>query len=97
MLKHRNDAACPGKDFYTYEAFISAAKSFGGFATTGDINTRKREIAAFLAQTSHETIGILCGVPIYDPLLIEMDEVIKLLQAGINQDSCSIGVNLINK
>ncbi|KAL6346130.1 hypothetical protein AAG906_025410 [Vitis piasezkii] len=56
MLKHRNDAACPGKGFYTYEAFISAAKSFGGFGTTGDTDTRK-EIAAFLAQTSHETTG----------------------------------------
>ena len=58
MLKHRNDAACPGKGFYTYEAFISAANSFGAFGTTGDTDTRKREIAAFLAQTSHETTGI---------------------------------------
>ncbi|RVX16431.1 Basic endochitinase C [Vitis vinifera] len=57
MLKHRNEAACPGKGFYTYEAFISAAKSFGGFGTTGDTDTCKREIAAFLAQTSHETTG----------------------------------------
>ena len=58
ILKHRNDAACPGKGFYTYQAFISAAKSFVGFGSTGDTNTRKREIAAFLAQTSHETTGI---------------------------------------
>ncbi|CAK9149567.1 unnamed protein product [Ilex paraguariensis] len=57
MLKHRGDANCPGKGFYTYEAFITAAKSFGGFGTTGDIVTRKREIAAFLGQTSHETTG----------------------------------------
>ncbi|KAK3014049.1 hypothetical protein RJ639_008043 [Escallonia herrerae] len=57
MLKHRNDANCPAKGFYTYQAFISAAKSFGAFGTTGDTNTRKREIAAFLAQTSHETTG----------------------------------------
>ncbi|CAL5366089.1 unnamed protein product [Camellia sinensis] len=55
MLKHRNDASCPGNGFYTYDAFVAAAKSFGGFGTTGDTNTRKREIAAFLAQTSHET------------------------------------------
>ena len=33
--------------------------SFGGFGTTGDVNTRKRELAAFLAQTSHETTGII--------------------------------------
>ncbi|GKV45160.1 hypothetical protein SLEP1_g52270 [Rubroshorea leprosula] len=57
MLKHRNDAACPAKGFYTYDAFIAAANSFGAFGTTGDIDTKKREIAAFLAQTSHETTG----------------------------------------
>ena len=59
MLKHRNDPACPGHGFYTYDAFIAAASSFNGFGTTGDITTRKREIAAFLAQTSHETSGSL--------------------------------------
>ncbi|KAF8405506.1 hypothetical protein HHK36_010413 [Tetracentron sinense] len=59
ILKHRNDEACPGKGFYTYDAFVAAAKSFGGFATTGDTDTRKREIAAFLAQTSHATTGCL--------------------------------------
>ncbi|XP_059647410.1 basic endochitinase [Cornus florida] len=57
ILKHRNDGACPGKGFYSYDAFIAAAKSFGGFATTGDNTLRKREIAAFLGQTSHETTG----------------------------------------
>ncbi|KAK2991946.1 hypothetical protein RJ640_027837 [Escallonia rubra] len=63
MLKHRNDANCPAKGFYTYQAFISAAKSFGAFGTTGDIDTRKREIAAFLAQTSHETTGGWASAP----------------------------------
>uniref|UniRef100_A0A2P2LEU5 Uncharacterized protein MANES_11G106100 n=1 Tax=Rhizophora mucronata TaxID=61149 RepID=A0A2P2LEU5_RHIMU len=57
MLKHRNDVACPAKGFYTYDAFISAAKAFPGFGTTGDVPTRKREIAAFFGQTSHETTG----------------------------------------
>ncbi|KAJ4776451.1 Endochitinase [Rhynchospora pubera] len=57
MLKHRNDAACPGHGFYTYDAFIAAANSFGNFGTIGDDTTRKREIAAFFAQTSHETTG----------------------------------------
>ena len=57
MLKHRNDANCPAHGFYTYEAFIAAARSNGAFGTTGDITARKREIAAFLAQTSHETTG----------------------------------------
>uniref|UniRef100_A0A0D9WUA6 chitinase n=1 Tax=Leersia perrieri TaxID=77586 RepID=A0A0D9WUA6_9ORYZ len=57
MLLHRNDAACAAKNFYTYDAFVAAANSFPSFATTGDADTRKREVAAFLAQTSHETTG----------------------------------------
>ncbi|XP_028795256.1 endochitinase A-like isoform X1 [Neltuma alba] len=57
MLKHRNDAACQGKGFYSYNAFITAARSFPGFGTTGDDATRKRELAAFFGQTSHETTG----------------------------------------
>ncbi|KAL4616457.1 hypothetical protein ACB092_07G200300, partial [Castanea dentata] len=55
LLLYRNDAACPARNFYTYDAFIEAANSFPGFGTTGDIDIRKREIAAFLGQTSHET------------------------------------------
>ncbi|KAM7520003.1 hypothetical protein LguiB_018965 [Lonicera macranthoides] len=57
MLKHRNDGNCPGKGFYTYNAFMDAARSFDAFGTTGDVNTRKRELAAFFGQTSHETTG----------------------------------------
>ena len=57
MLKHRNDPRCSANRFYTYDAFIAAARSFNGFGTTGDDTTRKREVAAFLAQTSHETTG----------------------------------------
>ncbi|XP_077246763.1 endochitinase-like [Tasmannia lanceolata] len=56
-LKHRNDDACESNGFYTYNAFIAAANAFGSFGTTGDTDTRKREFAAFLAQTSHETTG----------------------------------------
>ncbi|KAF8405504.1 hypothetical protein HHK36_010411 [Tetracentron sinense] len=63
ILKHRNDGNCPAHGFYTYDAFIAAAKSFGGFATTGDTTARKREIAAFLAQTSHETTGGWASAP----------------------------------
>lgn len=57
MLKYRNDGRCAGRGFYTYDAFIAAARSFNGFGTTGDDNTKKKELAAFLAQTSHETTG----------------------------------------
>lgn len=57
LLKHRNDAGCPAKGFYTYQAFINAANAYPAFGSTGDLTTRKREIAAFLGQTSHETTG----------------------------------------
>ncbi|MCI35562.1 class I chitinase, partial [Trifolium medium] len=57
MLKHRDDNGCQGKGFYTYDAFISAAKAFPNFANHGDTATKKREIAAFFGQTSHETTG----------------------------------------
>jgi chitinase len=57
MLKYRNDPQCPAVGFYTYNAFISAAKEFPDFGNTGDDLMRKREIAAFLGQTSHETTG----------------------------------------
>ncbi|KAL6285001.1 hypothetical protein ACE6H2_009391 [Prunus campanulata] len=57
MFLHKDDAACPAKDFYAYNSFIEASKSFPGFGTTGSLTTRKREIAAFLAQISHETSG----------------------------------------
>ncbi|MBA0760263.1 hypothetical protein Gotri_023020, partial [Gossypium trilobum] len=57
MLLHGNDRACLASGFYTYDAFIAAASSFPAFATTGDQATHKREIAAFLAQTAHETTG----------------------------------------
>lgn len=57
MLKHRNDGGCEGNGFYSYEAFVVAAAAFDGFGTTGNLNTRKREVAAFLAQTSYETTG----------------------------------------
>ncbi|KAJ8618298.1 hypothetical protein MRB53_014484 [Persea americana] len=43
--------------FYTYEDFIAAAKKFEGFAQGDDSEICKREIAAFLGQTSHETTG----------------------------------------
>ncbi|QRN99919.1 chitinase [Archangium violaceum] len=44
--------------FYSFSAFFTAASTFPGFATTGDVDTRKREVAAFLANISHETGGL---------------------------------------
>ncbi|GAA0144541.1 hypothetical protein LIER_04962 [Lithospermum erythrorhizon] len=63
MLKYSTDSRCESHGFYTYNAFITAAQSFSGFGTTGDITIRKREIAAFLAQTSHETTGGWAAAP----------------------------------
>ncbi|XP_059448348.1 endochitinase-like [Corylus avellana] len=63
LLKYRNDPRCKSNGFYTYNGFIAAARSFSGFGTSGDVNTRKREIAAFLAQTSHETTGGWASAP----------------------------------
>ncbi|GAA0163426.1 hypothetical protein LIER_19298 [Lithospermum erythrorhizon] len=54
---HKDNNACPGKDFYTYDSFIEASKCFPKFGNTGSLDTRKLEIAAFLAQISHETTG----------------------------------------
>ncbi|OJH33655.1 chitinase, partial [Cystobacter ferrugineus] len=49
----------PGRSsFYTYSALVAAANTFPGFATTGDTTTRKREVAAFLANIAHETGGL---------------------------------------
>ena len=50
----------PGRNgFYSYSALVAAANTFPGFATTGDITTRKREVAAFLANINHETGGLV--------------------------------------
>ncbi|RKH37174.1 RICIN domain-containing protein [Corallococcus llansteffanensis] len=45
--------------FYSYDALVAAAAGFPGLATTGDTDTRKREVAAFLANVSHETGGLV--------------------------------------
>lgn len=57
IFLHKDDTACPAKKFYPYSAFIKAAKRFPSFGSCGCLATRKREIAAFLAQISHETTG----------------------------------------
>lgn len=55
---------CDGStDFYSYEAFLTALKDFPAFAAEGPDVIRKRELAAFLAQISHETSG---GAGSYD-------------------------------
>jgi hypothetical protein len=59
MLSNRSQRGCEGGAFYTYDAFLEAANAskFRGFGIIGDLDTRKRELAAFFAQTSHQTNG----------------------------------------
>merc|ERR1719155_2329 len=52
-----NNAACTGANFFTYDALVQAVKAFPSFANSGDLDQDRTELAAFLAQTSHETTG----------------------------------------
>ncbi|TDE16942.1 chitinase [Actinomadura sp. 6K520] len=45
--------------FYTYAGLTSAITAFPAFAATGSDTTRKQEAAAFLANVSHETGGLV--------------------------------------
>ncbi|MQL84243.1 hypothetical protein Taro_016742 [Colocasia esculenta] len=57
LFLHKDDNACPARGFYPYSAFVEATRRFPRFGGAGSPDTRKREIAAFLAQISHETTG----------------------------------------
>ncbi|CAA6653835.1 unnamed protein product [Spirodela intermedia] len=57
LFLHKDDSVCPARGFYPYSAFVQAARRFPLFGAYGDLATRKREVAAFLAQISHETTG----------------------------------------
>ncbi|MGW3512184.1 glycoside hydrolase family 19 protein [Streptomyces sp. NPDC000994] len=45
--------------FYTYSGLVAALSSYPGFATTGGDEAKKQEAAAFLANVSHETGGLV--------------------------------------
>ncbi|RSM81244.1 chitinase [Kibdelosporangium aridum] len=50
----------PGRNgFYTYSGLIAALNAYPAFAKTGSDVTRKQEAAAFLANVSHETGGLV--------------------------------------
>ncbi|KAI3963054.1 hypothetical protein MKW98_028994 [Papaver atlanticum] len=53
------DSGCAGKNFYSYDAFLEAAKSYPSFGRTGSMDDSKREIAAFFAHVTHVT-GHFC-------------------------------------
>ena len=45
--------------FYTYSGLTAALSAYPGFANTGSDTTKKQEAAAFLANVSHETGGLV--------------------------------------
>ncbi|MGC4892309.1 glycoside hydrolase family 19 protein [Micromonospora sp. DT31] len=54
------DALFPSRNpFYTYAGLVDAMAKFPAFAATGDESTRKREVAAFLANVDHESGGLV--------------------------------------
>ncbi|XP_037417752.1 chitinase 10-like [Triticum dicoccoides] len=66
MFLHKDNTAYPAKGFYNYSSFVSTVEwfpEFGSGAHHVDADTRKREVAAFLAQISHETTGGLPTAP----------------------------------
>jgi basic endochitinase B len=62
MFLHEDDPACFGS-VYTREGLLDAAVDYPSFACEGDEATRRRELAAFLAQISHETTGGWAAAP----------------------------------
>lgn len=52
IFPHRNP-------FYTYDGLVEAASRHPAFAGTGSLEVRRREAAAFLANVSHETGGLV--------------------------------------
>ncbi|MFJ3090913.1 MULTISPECIES: glycoside hydrolase family 19 protein [unclassified Streptomyces] len=50
----------PGRSsFYTYSGLVAALDAYPGFANTGSDTVKKQEAAAFLANVSHETGGLV--------------------------------------
>lgn len=50
----------PGRNsFYTYSGLTAALDAYPGFANTGSDTVKKQEAAAFLANVSHETGGLV--------------------------------------
>jgi predicted chitinase len=50
----------PGRNsFYTYSGLTAALSAYPGFANSGDDTVKKQEAAAFLANVSHETGGLV--------------------------------------
>lgn len=60
MFPNRSNGNCSGgqsANVYTYAALVEASSWFPEFANSGNIEDDRRELAAFLGHTSHETTG----------------------------------------
>ena len=57
LFPHANGDTSTTEQTYTWDGFLEAAKEFtaAGFLDVGSVEDRVRELAAFLANTSHET------------------------------------------
>ncbi|HEY3668445.1 MAG TPA: chitinase, partial [Polyangiaceae bacterium] len=59
ITKAQFEGFFPGHNaLYTYEGFVAAAKQWPLFCGEGDMDTRKRELAAFFAHMVQETAGL---------------------------------------
>ncbi|XP_008801195.2 endochitinase B-like [Phoenix dactylifera] len=61
IMNQASGNPCPGKSFYTRQAFLDALGSYPQFAQDGSDDTSKQEVAAFFAHVTHET-GYLCYI-----------------------------------
>ena len=62
-LRSTAPSCSQGISVMTYSSLIAAAEYFPLFGNTGGLDTRRREIAAFLGQVSQETSGWWPGQP----------------------------------
>ncbi len=63
MFPNRYASGCNGASLFTYAGLLQAAASFPDFAAEGSDTDRRRELAAFLANISHETTGGWASAP----------------------------------
>eukprot|EP00918_Siedleckia_nematoides_P090929 GHVU01199824.1.p1 GENE.GHVU01199824.1~~GHVU01199824.1.p1 ORF type:complete len:764 (-),score=101.03 GHVU01199824.1:1060-3351(-) len=61
MFPFRHNSGCNGLTYFTWANFVAASQFFPKFASTGtdaaSVDRDRRELAAFLGQTSQETTG----------------------------------------
>ncbi|WVZ02693.1 hypothetical protein V8G54_023499 [Vigna mungo] len=61
MIINQADGDCPGKNFYSRDAFLKAHNSYRRFGSLSNDDDSKREVAAAFAHFTHET-GHFCYI-----------------------------------